>query len=468
MPTELQSPAGATLRAPALPASALIELTSLVPDPPWLTAARSELGQREQPGNNDNHRILRYYRQAGHPEIQHDEVAWCAAFVGATLEAVGQPSTRSLMARSYLNWGSTLTSGRPGAVAIFKRGGDPNAGHVAFWLGEHDDRVKVLGGNQGDAVSITTMAKADLLGLRWPTARAITTEPATATNTGDALFEVSLAHVLAMEGGWTDDPHDPGGPTNFGITLATLAAFTTTVVTAATFPSLKAELRTLSPATIRTIYFERYWQPCRAASLPPPLALMHFDAAVNHGVGGAARLLQQALGVTVDGDIGPQTSAAAASLPVSDCLETYAQLRRTRYRRLGHFWRFGRGWLARVDATLNAARRLNARMPLTDPTYGVRPMPNTATQSTSPTPPAKWWAHSMTIWGTLITALCTVLPLIGPAIGFDIKPELIRQLGDNFVVVAQAVAGLFGTIMALYGRVTATDRLERRSVTVQI
>ena len=82
--------------------------------------------------------------------------------------------------------------------------------------------------------------------------------------------------------------------------------------------------------------------------------------------------------------------------------------------------------------------------------------------------PAKWWGHSITIWGTLITALCTVVPLIGPALGIDIKPELIRQLGDSFVVVAQAVIGLVGTVMALYGRVTATDQLQRRSITVQI
>jgi hypothetical protein len=45
---------------------------------------------------------------------------------------------------------------------------------------------------------------------------------------------------------------------------------------------------------------------------------------------------------------------------------------------------------------------------------------------------------------------------------------LIRQLGDNFVVVAQAVSGLVGTIMALYGRIIATTQLERRSVTIQI
>lgn len=91
---------------------------------------------------------------------------------------------------------------------------------------------------------------------------------------------------------------------------------------------------------------------------------------------------------------------------------------------------------------------------------------NTATPSLPV--PAKWWGHSITIWGTLITALSTVLPLLGPALGLDLTPELIRQLGDNLVVVAQAITGLIGTIMALYGRAAATTKLERRHVSLQI
>jgi uncharacterized protein (TIGR02594 family) len=453
MPTDLQSPAGAAA--------------------PWLVPALAELGQREHAGSADNPRIVRFYAQVGHAEIQHDEVAWCAAFVGAMLETAGVPSTRSLMARSYLTWGTALTTGRRGAIAVFRRGRDPSAGHVGFWLGESDDLIHLLGGNQGDAVSITTMAKADLLGLRWPTDN----QPSAAQGSTPAVatFDRALAHVLTMEGGWTDDPYDPGGPTNAGITLATLAAHTKTNVTAQTFPRLKADLQAISAATVRTIYFERYWQPCQAQHLPPALGLMHFDAAVNHGVGGATRLLQRALGVEADGEIGPLTFAAAAAQPLNNSLEQYAVQRRALYRSLGHFWRFGRGWLARVDATLAAARTLIS--PATTTNTGVRPMPDTATTPNPhvpmPThaadvPSAKWWGHSMTIWGTLITALSTVLPLLGPALGLDIKPELIRQLGDNLVVVAQAITGLVGTIMALYGRAVATTLLERRFITVQI
>jgi hypothetical protein len=81
---------------------------------------------------------------------------------------------------------------------------------------------------------------------------------------------------------------------------------------------------------------------------------------------------------------------------------------------------------------------------------------------------AKWWIQSMTIWGALITALSTVLPLIGPLLGLDITADLIRQFGDQFVQVMQAVGGLIGIIMTIYGRTRATTRLERREVTLQL
>lgn len=447
MPTDPRSPAG--------------------PTAPWLDAARAELGQREVTGVSDNPRIIRLYRQVGHDDVKHDETAWCAAFVGAMLEQTGWPSTRSLMARSYLNWGRPLASGQLGAVAVFRRGADASAGHVAFWLSDVGDRISVLGGNQGDAVSITTLPRADLLGLRWPAANV--PAPAPPNEPVGDLFTAVLTHVLAMEGGWTDDPVDPGGPTNFGITLATYAAHTNTDVTAQSFPGLKAGLRAIAPETVRAIYVNRYWRPSQAGQLPPPLALMHFDAAVNHGVGGAARLLQQALGVPADGDIGPRTLAAATTLPLHQILERYATQRQARYRSLSHFWRFGRGWLARVDATLKAANNLA----LSPQQHGVPPMPETATIPILPaqqpvTLPTKWWGHSVTIWGTLITALTTVLPLLGPVLGLDIKPELVRQLGENMLGVAQAVVGLAGTLMALYGRTIAATHLERRNVTIQI
>ena len=88
--------------------------------------------------------------------------------------------------------------------------------------------------------------------------------------------------------------------------------------------------------------------------------------------------------------------------------------------------------------------------------------PTTATPSAA----TKWWGTSRTIWGAVLTAFATVLPVIGPLLGVDISADLVRQLGDEIVLVVQAVGGLTGTILTIYGRMQATTTLARRRLTV--
>lgn len=435
--------------------------------PPWLAPAWAELGQKEVAGSSDNRRILAFYRDAGHPEIAHDETAWCAAFVGACLVRSGIDGTASLMARSYLSWGEPIEEPRIGAVAVLRRGNDPSLGHVAFLVGECEGGLVLLGGNQGDAVSVARFDRDALLGLRWPASAA----PASPS----VIFDAALAHVLAMEGGFDDDPLDPGGPTNQGLTLVDLAAARGIDLSAATRATLLAELKVITPAEVRAIYLERYWRPSLADRLAAPLAVMHFDCAVNQGIGTAARILQEALAVSIDGEIGPDTLAMAAHADPLTVLDRLAAIRRRRYRDLPAFSRFGRGWLARVDATLAKARSVVAT-PVTPPSpqqQGERSMSNAA-----PAPPPaapveepvlpKWWGDSMTIWGTLVTAAATVIPAFGPLIGLDLTPALVKQLGGQTLAVAQAVAGLAGTVIAIYGRARATQPLMRRDLSLKL
>lgn len=438
--------------------------------PEWMAAAWSELGQREVAGRADNARIRAFFRDVGQPASLHDEAAWCAAFVGACLERAGLASTRSLMARSYLRWGAGLDEGRTGAIAVLSRGSDPAAGHVGFLLGETSSHVMLLGGNQGDAVSVAAFPKTRLLGLRWPQSDLEHSAPLRTRIASDAGFEHALAHVLEMEGGYSDDPYDPGGPTNLGITLKTYAEWKRVALTDASRATLKAELKRISPEAVRDIYLARYWAPANCAELAAPLAFFHFDAAVNHGVVGAMRLLQRAVGTDVDGEIGPNTRAAIARLPVEDALQRYAEVRRARYRALPHFWRFGRGWLNRVDKTLARALALDGGAPSgagTTPTTakGADDMTETAAQ-TQPT--AKWWGQSITIWGAIITGLSTVLPALGPAFGIDITSDLVREAGEGIVKTVQAVGGLVGTILTIYGRVRASQPLAQRSVQLKL
>jgi hypothetical protein len=80
----------------------------------------------------------------------------------------------------------------------------------------------------------------------------------------------------------------------------------------------------------------------------------------------------------------------------------------------------------------------------------------------------KWWGQSLTIWGTIITTLSTVVPILGPALGVNIGGELIRQLGDNVVLLAQAIGGVAGTAMAIWGRIRASQPIERRPFTISL
>lgn len=138
------------------------------PNPPLhLLAAEDQLGVQEVPGEQHNPRILAY-QQATSLAASDDETPWCAAFVNWCLEVTGQPGTRSATARSFLKWGQpvTLEQAEPGDVAIFSRGNNPWQGHVGFFLDRQQGDLRILGGNQSDAVTVARYPKARLLGLR--------------------------------------------------------------------------------------------------------------------------------------------------------------------------------------------------------------------------------------------------------------------------------------------------------------
>ncbi len=455
--------------------------------PSWMALAWADLGLRERPGTATNPRIAAYFRDVRHGDIKDDETAWCAAFVGSVLERAGIASTRSLQARSYLAWGVAAAELQPGAIAVLSRGADPSLGHVGFVVASTPGRVILLGGNQSDSVSVEAFDKDRVVGLRWPKTEAVPTQ---ADSTDDRGFGEALPLILAHEGGWSDDPFDPGGATNKGITLAVYAREIGRDITAASMGELKSGLRRISDDLVRRIYLTRYWRPGRCPDLPPALALFHFDACVNQGVAGAARFLQRALGVDVDGEIGPITLAAANSADPDVVLEAYAEHRRQHYRSLGHFWRFGRGWLARTDASLAAAltlaRKPRAISPPTSSTQSPKEpsrMPSDITNielPTSPTigsaarepdgaaPASKWWGQSLTIWGALLTAVSTVAPAVFASIGIDMPADLVRRLGTDVVTAMQAIAGLAGTIMTIAGRIRARGGLETRRLTVRL
>lgn len=135
--------------------------------PPWLSLAEKELGQSEISGFLHNKRILEYHA-ATTLKASSDEIPWCSSFVNWCLLECGFGATRKANARSWLEWGVDLRFPPCGAIAVLKRGNNPVQGHVGFLVFDGRDKIQILGGNQGDKVSIASFPKKDVLGYRWP------------------------------------------------------------------------------------------------------------------------------------------------------------------------------------------------------------------------------------------------------------------------------------------------------------
>jgi len=135
--------------------------------PSWLTIAQKELGVSEIKGSKHNDRILEYH-EATTLRATEDEVPWCSSFIVWCMEQAGQGSTKSAAARSWLKYGSELKVPAFCCIAVLSRGSNPKSGHVGFIVHEGKDKILLLGGNQGDKVSIASFKKSQVISYRWP------------------------------------------------------------------------------------------------------------------------------------------------------------------------------------------------------------------------------------------------------------------------------------------------------------
>jgi uncharacterized protein (TIGR02594 family) len=134
---------------------------------PWFRIARQEIGISEFPGPADNPRIVEYH-QATSLRAADDEVAWCSAFMNWVMKQAGINGTGSAAARSWLNWGDTLSAPRMGCIVVFRRGTDPSQGHVAIFVRRSGAFLEVLGGNQSNQVKVAPYPADNVLSYRWP------------------------------------------------------------------------------------------------------------------------------------------------------------------------------------------------------------------------------------------------------------------------------------------------------------
>ena len=103
-------------------------------------------------------------------------------------------------------------------------------------------------------------------------------------------FDNCLALLLKSEGGYVNNPKDPGGRTNLGVTQKTWEAWVGR-------ESSEKEMRALTKDQVAPLYKAKYWTACYGPQLPLGVDYAVFDAAVNMGVGRAVKLLQESLGI---------------------------------------------------------------------------------------------------------------------------------------------------------------------------
>ena len=155
-------------------------------------------------------------------------------------------------------------------------------------------------------------------------------------------FGRCLALVLQHEGGKVNNPKDPGGKTNQGVTKAVYDAFRKSNGLA------PRDVYGMSDAERDAIYRAGYWAPCAGDELPAGVDYATFDAGVNSGVSRSVKWLQKALGIAADGKAGSGTIASAKSANSVNLIKKMCSLRMGFLRGLGTFGTFGKGWTRRV------------------------------------------------------------------------------------------------------------------------
>lgn len=168
-------------------------------------------------------------------------------------------------------------------------------------------------------------------------------------------FGPSLNIILGLEGGFSDNPADPGRATNHGIDFASWQHWVgqSRVVTT-------QDIKNLTVADVTPLYKKGFWDAVHADLLPAGIDLATFDFAVNAGPREGAKALQQALQVPADGLVGPVTLTAAEKTNPDDLIDEISRVRVAFYHALDDFDKFGAGWVNRVNVVEAAAKKMAA------------------------------------------------------------------------------------------------------------
>ena len=164
-------------------------------------------------------------------------------------------------------------------------------------------------------------------------------------------YQKCLETILHHEGGYVNHPKDPGGETNLGVTKRVYEEWGGT-----------KDMKDLTVEDVAPIYRKNYWDRLKGDDLPKGLDLCVFDFGVNAGTGRSAKYLQNLIGTTADGGIGPNTLKAVNNyvdeVGLELAVKNFQEARQGYYERLKTFETFGRGWTRRVTETTELATKL--------------------------------------------------------------------------------------------------------------
>lgn len=250
-----------------------------------------------------------------------------------------------------------------------------------------------------------------------------------------ATFDKALARLLAHEGGYSNHPSDPGGPTKFGITIGDYRRYVRPDATA-------DDVRAMSLDVAKTIYRDRYWRALRCDALPAGVDDCVFDYGVNSGTARAGKVLRAVLGLSSATAIVSEEVIEAARKRDPKALIAAICDERMRFLKSLRTWPvFGRGWERRVnevrnfdlqlaataDATVPAPRDANAeptgRGQVTPPKIG----PKTGTAGSAASAGTLWAAWEWVQGHPLETAAIVAAAAVAVTLGMNV----LRRQADR-------------------------------------
>jgi lysozyme family protein len=254
-------------------------------------------------------------------------------------------------------------------------------------------------------------------------------------------YDAALTRLLAHEGGYTNHPADPGGPTNFGITISDYRKYVKPDATA-------ADVKAMTVEEAKAIYRRRYWDALRCDDLPAGVDYAVFDYGVNSGVGRAGRVLRRCLNLPDDTSrISNEVIAAAGKAETARLIAAICDERIVFLQSLKTWDVFGKGWSRRV-AEVRAAALTMAVTPDASP----RAVPAVAAAGAASAGGA---AHAYGLSGWVVLALLLAAAIGGAAWflangrGSGMWAAMTSSFKNSLTILWARIVALAGVLLAL-------------------